>query len=77
MKQHPKSSVPTTSKAQTLPTTIVGVNGIKNTVGGMIDSVSIPTIIDQPPSVSQRVDSGNGGSDEESNRYQETISYFD
>jgi hypothetical protein len=113
-KQRPKSTVPTTSKTQSLPktmvvrnseppikpkvtsngrrtpTTIVGVNGIKNNIDtsrklsslpstkrpaltneltGTIESVPISTIIDQPIVISERADSGNGGSDDDANRY--------
>ncbi|CAF1390477.1 unnamed protein product [Rotaria sordida] len=113
-KQRPKSTVPTTSKTQSLPktmvvrnseppikpkvisngrrtpTTVVGVNGIKNNLDTSrklstlsttkrptsmneltetIESIPISTIIEPAIIISERADSGNGGSDEDSNRY--------
>ncbi|CAF0967282.1 unnamed protein product [Adineta ricciae] len=116
-KQRPKSTVPVTSKVQSLPktmvvrnsepstkpkvtsngsgrrtptTTTVGVNGIRNNVdtsrklsslpatkrptssmnefGGAIESIPIPTVIEQPLVISERADSGNGESDEDITR---------
>ncbi|CAF1039542.1 unnamed protein product, partial [Adineta steineri] len=116
-KQRPKSTVPTTSKTQSLPktmvirnsepssikpkintsgrrtpttTTSVGVNGIKNNIdtsrklsslpatkrptstnelSGTIESIPIPTLIEQPLVISERADSGNGESDEDFSRF--------
>jgi hypothetical protein len=112
--KRPKSTVPTTSKTQSLPktmvvrnsepsmkpkvtasgrrtpTTVVGVNGIKNNIDtsrklsslpatkrttstnestGTIESILIPMMVDQPIIISERVDSGNGGSDEDVRRF--------
>jgi hypothetical protein len=118
LKQRPKSTVPITSKTQSLPkttvirnseppnkpkitsngrrtpTSVIGVNGIKNNVDtsrkllslpttttatkrptsmneltGINESIPIPTIIEQPIIISERADSGNGGSDEDTNRF--------
>jgi hypothetical protein len=117
-KPRPKSTVPTTSKTQSLPkttvirnsepsvkpkitsngrrtpTSVIGVNGIKNNIdtsrklsslpstttttkrqtsmnefNGINESIPIPNIIEQPIIVSERADSGNGGSDEDTNRF--------
>ena len=79
-----------TSNGRRTPTTIVGVNGIKNNVDttrklsslpatkrststnellGTIESVPIPTIIEHPIVISERADSGHGGSDDDNNRF--------
>ncbi|CAF4681251.1 unnamed protein product, partial [Rotaria sp. Silwood2] len=83
-----------TSNGRRTPTTVVGVNGIKNNIDtsrklstlpttkrptsineltGTIESVPIPTIIEPPIVISERADSGNGGSDEDSHRYDRKI----
>ncbi|CAF4850877.1 unnamed protein product [Rotaria sp. Silwood1] len=79
-----------TTNGRRTPTTVVGVNGIKNNVDTSrklstlpttkrptsmneltetMESVPIPTIIEPPIVISERADSGNGGSDDDSHRY--------
>ncbi len=86
----PSTKPKVNSNGRRTPTTIVGVNGIKNNVdtsrklsslpttkrstsvndlGGTMESIQIPTIIEQPIVISERADSGNGESDEDINRF--------
>ena len=52
-------SLPTTTKRPILTNELIGT----------IESVLIPTIIEPPFIISERADSGNGGSDEDVNRF--------
>ena len=70
-----------TSNGRRTPTTVVGVNGIKNNVDTSRKLSSLPNTkrstltneltgtIEQVMVVSERADSGNGGSDEDVNRF--------
>ncbi|CAF5086722.1 unnamed protein product, partial [Rotaria sp. Silwood1] len=70
-KRRPKSTVPTTSKTQSLPKTMVARNSeppIKPKITS--NGRRTPTTIIEPAIIiSERTDSGNDGNDEDSNRF--------
>lgn len=64
-----RNNVDTSRKLSSLPATKRPTLSM-NEFGGAIESIPIPTIIEQPLVISERADSGNGESDEDVTRFE-------
>ncbi|CAF5030137.1 unnamed protein product, partial [Rotaria sp. Silwood1] len=70
-----KNNVDTSRKIPSLSTTKRPTS--MNELIGTIESIPIPTIIEQPIVVFERADSGNGGSDENIRRFDVIFGFID